>query len=257
MWNEDVCSKVLERLRSLKSLNNLEIEDDDVCVMPFEEVRLVCKSGSLPKSISLTAKPISFLRSNEQLDFCLLCDASSSAYSLAHDFRQNPEFTLNEWQLELECRGISTEYGTATAGLKRPTFSFNISIQPNDEIASKLLSLKNKFNFLVYFELYFILLDLPASLPAGCSSGDQSAVIIAPAQTVDVDHPASLTQSTAEPPPLLKQFDAVVGSDSPFKEEKVNVNQLQLASGKQPFSSGDTSISLLKKKFPDLIIFFL
>ena len=35
MWNEDVRSKVLERLRSLKSLNNVEIEDDDVCVMPF------------------------------------------------------------------------------------------------------------------------------------------------------------------------------------------------------------------------------
>ena len=216
---------------------------------------MVCKTGSLPKSISITAKPISFLRSNEQLDFCLLCDPTSSANSLAHDFRQNPEFTLNEWQLQLECRGISTEYGTATAGLKRPTFSFNISIQPNDEIASKLLSLKNKFNFLVYFELYFILLDLPASLPAGCSSGDQSAVIIAPAQTVDVDHPASLTQSTAAP--FLEQLDAVAASVSPVKEEKVKVEQLQLASCKQPSFS---SICFLKKKFfsgPNFIIFYL
>ena len=250
-------SKVLERLRSLKSLNNVEIEDDDVSVMPFEEMLLVCKTGSLPKSISLTAKPISFLRSNEQLDFCLLCDATSCANALAHDFRQNPEFTLNEWQLELECRGISTEYGTATAGLKRPTFSFNISIQPNDEIASKLSSLKNIFNFLFYFELYSILSDLPASLPAGCSSGDKSTVIVPPAQTVDSDRPASLTRSTLEPPPFLEQLDAVAASVSPVKEEKVKVEQLQLASCKQPSFS---SICFLKKKFfscPNFIIFYL
>lgn len=143
MWNEEFRSKVLESLRSLKGLNNLEIEDEDVCVMPFEDVILVCNSGGLPKSISLTNKPRSYLRSNEHLDFYLLCDAStSSANILANDFRQNPEFTLNEWQLELECHGISFEYWTAPVGFKRPTFSFNITIQPNDEIASKFSSSK-------------------------------------------------------------------------------------------------------------------
>jgi len=138
MWNEEIRSKVLERLRSLKNLKNVEIEEEDICVMPFEEVLLVAKSGSLPNSISLTDKPRSYLRSNEKLDFSLLCDSSSSAQALAHDLRLNTETTLNEWQLELECRGLFINSGAAPAGLKRPTFLFNISTERNDEITSKL-----------------------------------------------------------------------------------------------------------------------
>jgi len=54
MWNQDLRSKVLERLRSLPSLANVIIQEDDVCVMPYEEVQLVCDPGTgLNNSIKL------------------------------------------------------------------------------------------------------------------------------------------------------------------------------------------------------------
>jgi len=137
MWNEELRSKVLQRLKTLDSLQNVNFEEEDIFVMPFKEVQLVCKS----ETIKLTDQPTSYLRSNENLDFYLLCD-SSSANVLAHDFRQNPEFTLNQWQLKLECSGLTTELRTNTpAGsnfMKGPTFSFNISVHPSC-IESKLL----------------------------------------------------------------------------------------------------------------------
>jgi len=141
MWNEKVRSKVLERLRCLESLQNVKFGEDDICVMPFEDVQLVGTSGSLPHFISLNDKPTSYLRSNQNLDFFLFCNEPSSANTLAHDFRQNLEFTLAEWQLKLECRGLAIESGIAHAGstsLKRPVLTFDISISPN-KITSKLL----------------------------------------------------------------------------------------------------------------------
>jgi len=144
MWNEELRGKVLERLRSMKSLKNVEIDEDDVCVMPYEEVQLVCKSASVPQSIRLMDQPTSYLRSKENLDFYLLCDVSSSANALAEDFRLNPEFTLNSWKLALECRGLAIQSGTSLTEstslkgqLKRPAFTFNVSIHPIKN-ASKL-----------------------------------------------------------------------------------------------------------------------
>jgi len=143
MWNLEIRSKVLERLRSLKSLKNIEIEEEDICVMPFEDVQLVCKSGSLPPFISLTAKPTPYLRSNENLDFYLLVGESSCANVLAHDIRQNPEFSLiNDWQLKLECHGFATESGTTPAGSTispRPTRAYTISICSKEVATSKLI----------------------------------------------------------------------------------------------------------------------
>ena len=134
MWNEELRSKVLERLRSLEGLQNVKIGEEDVCVMPYEEVKLVFKSGSVPKSITLMDQPTSYLRSNENLDFYLLCDVSSASSALAEDFRKFPEFTLKSWKLALECRGLGIQSGTAaltdsmfTGNLKRPTFTFNVS----------------------------------------------------------------------------------------------------------------------------------
>ncbi len=98
MWNEQVRSKVLERLRSLPALQSVQIEEEDICVMPFEEVQLVCrKSSGVSPSIRLQDEPTSYLCYNQNLNFYLLCDALSSASVLADDFRQNPEFTLKEW----------------------------------------------------------------------------------------------------------------------------------------------------------------
>ncbi len=136
MWNEEVRSKVLERLRSLPTLQSVQIEEEDVCVMPFEEVQLVCrKAGGISPSIRLLDEPTSYLRYNQKLDFYLLCDGSdapSSASVLANDFRQAPEFTLKGWQLKLECRGLSVKTGTVPAGSKPPTFLFNISVYPSE-----------------------------------------------------------------------------------------------------------------------------
>ncbi len=131
MWNEELRCKVLERLRQLDILRDVKIEKDDICIMPFEEVQLVCTSGSLPQSISLTDKPKCYLRSNENLDLFLFCNDSSTANVLAHDFRQSPEFFITELSLKLQCRGLSIEAGTAPAGStlpERPTFSFKICV---------------------------------------------------------------------------------------------------------------------------------
>lgn len=129
MWNEQVRSKVLERLRSLPTFQNVKIEEEDICVMPFEEVQLVCrKPGGISPSIRLQDEPKSYFRYNQNLDFYLICDAASSASVLADDFRQNPEFTLNGWQLKLQCSGLSTKTVTVPAGSEPPAFLFNISI---------------------------------------------------------------------------------------------------------------------------------
>lgn len=133
MWNDEVCSKVLERLRSLPTLQSVQIEEEDVCVMPFEEVQLVCrKAGGISPSIRLLDEPTSYSRFNQNLDFYLLCDAPSSASVLADDFRQAPEFTLKGWQLKLECRGLSIKTDTVPARCEPPTFLFNISIYPSE-----------------------------------------------------------------------------------------------------------------------------
>jgi len=140
MWNVELRLKVLERLRELDSLRDVKIEEDDICIMPFEEVQLVCTSGSLPQSISLTDKPTSYLRSNETLDLFLLCNDPSSSNILARDFGQSPDLFFNEWNVKLVCRGLAMESGNAPAGLnlaERPTFSFNISGSPC-QVTSKL-----------------------------------------------------------------------------------------------------------------------
>lgn len=157
MWDDELRSKVLERLRSMKPLKNIEIEEEDVCVLPFKEAQLVFKTGSVPPSIRLTGKPTSYLRSNENLEFYLLCNEPFSADVLVHEFRRNPEFTLNDWQMELDCRGLSIDSGTIPAGptsVKPIAVSFNISIHPK-EIKSNLL-LQILFVICTILSLFFI-----------------------------------------------------------------------------------------------------
>jgi len=136
MWSLELRSKVLGRLKSLPNLTNLNIQEDDVCVIPFEEVKLLCDpSKSLLNSIKVTDRPISYLRSQKSLNFYLICDSSSSsapssAQALAGDFQRNPEFMLSTLQLELECKGLC--FGAASTNLltqqiNRPTFKFNIA----------------------------------------------------------------------------------------------------------------------------------
>ena len=134
MWNLELRSKVLERLKSLPNFANLNIQEDDVCVMPFEEVKLLYDpSKSLSNSFKMTDRPVSYLRSQESIDFYLICDSSSAAQALADEFRLNPEFTLSNLQLELECKGLC--FGAASTNLLTPeinraTFKFKVEISP-------------------------------------------------------------------------------------------------------------------------------
>lgn len=130
MWNAELRSKVLDRLRSLPSFNKDDIQEDDVCVMPFEDVKLVCKTGG-PQSVRLMDQPSSYLRSRENLNFYFLCDLPSTATALADDFKKNPEFILERWQLALECGGlalgISKKNPQEKSLLDPPKVTFNVS----------------------------------------------------------------------------------------------------------------------------------
>lgn len=173
MWNLDIRSKVLDRLRSLECLQNASFGEEDICVMPFETVQLVCKSGSLPQFISLTDKRTPYLRSNEDLYFYLLVDESSSANVLAHDIRQNPEFYLiNDWQLKLECSGFATESETTPAGstsTHRLTRSYTISI-----CSPEVSSSKSSFQFCMLRFCSYIYLLFLSEFAAASSAGSSS-----------------------------------------------------------------------------------
>ena len=103
MWNLEIRSKVLERVTSLPDYKDLEIHDDDISVMPYEDVYLDFKPGSIHQSLRLMDQPSSYIRLNENIDFYFLCDLPSTANVMAEDFRRNPEFTLKTWQLSLKC----------------------------------------------------------------------------------------------------------------------------------------------------------
>ena len=84
MWNQELRSKVLERLRSLPALNNLIIQEDDVNVMPYEEVQLIFKpDGVHHESIQLTKQATPYILLSETLDFYSLCDSAPTANLLA------------------------------------------------------------------------------------------------------------------------------------------------------------------------------
>ena len=100
MWNADLRSKVVERLRLDCST---EITDKDVSVMPYEDIRLVGQRGSIHKSIKIMEEAIPYNRLNEKLDFFLLCDSPSTATSLAENLRHYPELIVRKWKLALEC----------------------------------------------------------------------------------------------------------------------------------------------------------
>lgn len=128
MWNSEIRAKVLQRLQSLPEFTDLNIHEDDVSVMPFEEVFLDIKPGSIHQSISLMDQPSSYIRLNESIDFYFLCDLPSTATVMAEDFRRYPEFTLKNLQLALKCRGLALEDEASVKLSKSPTFSFNISV---------------------------------------------------------------------------------------------------------------------------------
>ncbi len=133
MWNPDIRSKVLERVKSLPDYKNLEIHEDDISVIPFEEVSLDFKPDSIHKSLKLLDQPSSYIRLSENIDFYFLCDLPSTANVMAEGFRRNPEFTLKTWELALKCSGLALGNGAKSlAGGKppklHPTFLFTVSV---------------------------------------------------------------------------------------------------------------------------------
>jgi len=58
MWNTELRSKVLERVQSMPTFKELQIDEEDICVMPYEEVQLVLKPGSnMDQSVQLMEQP--------------------------------------------------------------------------------------------------------------------------------------------------------------------------------------------------------
>ncbi len=144
MWNEELLSRVLERLKSLPELAGKKICEDDIYVLPFEDVNLVYKPGSIPESIQLFDRSVSYfdMEMPKFLHFYLLSNSSEAALALADEFRRNPEFSLKKWQLKLVGRGLAL--GKA-ASSDRPVFSFNVSSVAPTQFQGKL------FTFSVWF----------------------------------------------------------------------------------------------------------
>lgn len=125
---------MLDRLRSLPSLKGGDIQEDDVHLFPYEEVQLVVKTDSVPKSIRLADEVNSYRRLCKSLDFVFECDLPSVADSLAANLKKNPELILKKWKLALECRGLALGLGartsetTSSKGVvnRHPTRIFNV-----------------------------------------------------------------------------------------------------------------------------------
>ncbi len=128
MWSSEIRSKVLDRLR----LKKFEVDEDDLSVMPYEDVQLVGKPGSIHQSIKIMEEATPYHRLNEKLDFFLLCDSPSTAKVLAENLRRYPDFVVRKWQLALECRGLALDppNNDDKVVIKRPLFKLLVSTFP-------------------------------------------------------------------------------------------------------------------------------
>jgi len=129
MWDSEIQSKVLERLRSLPSLESAKIQLDDVHVLPYEEVQLVAKQGGFVKSIKMPDEPTSYRRLCKNLDCQFECYFPTEAAAVAESLKKNPDAILLNWKLALECRGLELLVeNTSTAGIpNRPTWIYYVS----------------------------------------------------------------------------------------------------------------------------------
>lgn len=110
MWNDEVQKCVVDRLR--KSSAILLEDDDDVQVMPYEEVRLVMKKAEYNcwNDVTVPGNPTTYHQLDQALEFYFLCPSKEAADMLAKEMRANPGFSTRH--LALECKGLSfsTEY---------------------------------------------------------------------------------------------------------------------------------------------------
>ncbi len=119
MWNSEIRAKVFARLKSVLPSHyrpDEETQEEDICVLPFEEVELVQKEGGIHPSVHLMNESKSYLQPSESLNFYFICESQSAANDFAEDFRRNPEFVLDYSKLTLECRGASLCYPSKSQG---------------------------------------------------------------------------------------------------------------------------------------------
>jgi len=123
MWNAELHSKVLDCL----SNTFVGVREENVNVMPYEEVQLSFSKVNPLQSFRVMNEPVLYVRQNEALDFYFLCDLPDAAETLADDFRHNPEFSLRNFPLKLNCKGLALRNAT---DMDRPSFTFNVSTFP-------------------------------------------------------------------------------------------------------------------------------
>jgi len=118
MWNGVLLSQVQKSLSSIFT----GVRKENICAMPYEEVQLQADLVGHP--FSLMEKPPAYDRQNENLVCYVLCDSPSTAATLASDLRHNPDFSLQNLPLQLECKGLVLRN---SAGMERPSFTFNVA----------------------------------------------------------------------------------------------------------------------------------
>jgi len=106
MWNRELLSKVLARVRALP--NHSKVTEKDIHVMPFTNVVLGHKPGSSSSHSSMTLSDArkSYTHREDNLQFYLLCNTSETANLFVEHFRCNPGLELNSLQFVLEGYGL-------------------------------------------------------------------------------------------------------------------------------------------------------
>ncbi len=127
MWDQHLVSKVQKCLSNIFT----GVRKENIHIMPYEEVQIVIKeqqSGSLEYPFWLMAEATPYDRQNENLVFYLITDSTSTATTLASNLRRNPDVTLRNYPLQLQCKGLALQ--NPTGGMVRPSFTFNIISLP-------------------------------------------------------------------------------------------------------------------------------
>jgi len=133
MWNIELRRKVFDRVKSLKgqNFNVTNIGEEDIYVLPFEEVFLIHEFHSTtvePSAVKVIDGLQSYVRQSENLQFNLLCNSTSTAKNFAEDFRLNPGLVLHNFNMGLAANelvlGNQLEKNNST-NYKYPISTFN------------------------------------------------------------------------------------------------------------------------------------
>jgi len=138
MGDPEIRALVLARLLSLESFANINIQLNDITTMPYEEIRLIVKPGSVLKSSKQIDESIPYyIQLRDSLGFILQFEYPKVSEELVKDFKKNPEIVTKKWMLALECKGLALGSGCKplemmTTSKTRPTWIFPVSTLPCD-----------------------------------------------------------------------------------------------------------------------------